>query len=108
MPQIPEIVVLFVRQFRADADDDGFTDVGTDIRDPHHIGEKIFKVGIEKDITLSAAHAAEMIVLELPDQVRSDLSQRLDVISGIEVALSEGNFCLVQDFFQQRVQDIQL
>ena len=80
--QICEIGVLPAGDFGADTNDDGLTDVGTDIRDPHHIGEKIFKVGIEKDITLSAAHAAEMIVLELPDQVRSDLSQRLDVISG--------------------------
>ena len=108
MAQICEIGVLPAGDFGADTNDDGFTDVGTDIRDADHIGEQVLEVGIEEDVAGAVSHAGQVAFLEFQDHVRGNLAQRLDPVGRIDIALFEGQFGLVQDLFQQCHHDIQI
>ena len=103
-----EVVVLTVGQFGVSADDDGFTDVGADVCDAHHVREQVFVVRVEHDVALSADHAGEVVLLELADQVFDDLAQGLDAVGGQQVTLAEGQLRIGQDLVQQGLQDIQL
>lgn len=106
--QIAEIAVFPVGQFRADADDDGLTDVGAHIRDAHHVGEEVFEVGVEKDVALAPAHSGKVILFQGADQVRGDLAEGLDAVGGPEISLFKGQLCLREDLFQEGLEDIQL
>ena len=100
-----EIVVLAVSQFGADTDDDSFTDIGTDIRNAHHVGQEVFEAGIQEDIALPAAHSAQMTLLKVRHQVCRDFAKGLDPVSSIDVAFFEGDLRIFQDLLQKGIQD---
>ena len=99
--QICEIGVLPAGDFGADTNDDGLTDVGTDIRDTDHIGEQVLEVGVEENVAGAVSHAGQVAFLELQDHVCGNLAQGLDPVGGIDIALFESQFGLVQDLLQE-------
>ena len=106
--QILKVGMFVACDFGAHTDDDGFAHVGADIRDTHHIGEQVFKIGIKENIALALAHPGQVILLQLGDHVCRELSEGLDAVGRVDVAFCESLFWQFANFYDDILPDFNL